>query len=351
MAYDLQLVQINSNTGGMGGTNTAWGFPANTNFHTLLMSYWMCGPLAVLPLHGVPGIWLEFLTAPFFSFDPGITHGITLTNQTLGSSGHFFTGSFSLPPPPGMLLHFMLSVDTHAQIVQLYINDQAVVVTGGAWTGTPPFDFNVKNTVNIWDLDVSGVISSARYPALADVWISNPPAFIDLSITANRRKFINADLTAVDLGGTGTNPFGYQPAIYMSVRAGGVPTDLGINRGVGGGTWNFTGGTPPTFQAPGACTLPTPPPGSTKLAMDNVVATAQQTLLNTNLVSLRWSDDRAHSFGSPVSQSIGEAGEYRTSLQWQRCGFARDRVWEISWSVPCRTALQGCWVDVTPASS
>jgi hypothetical protein len=86
------------------------------------------------------------------------------------------------------------------------------------------------------------------------------------------------------------------------------------------------------------------------LGMDDVVATTEAPL-SSNLISLRWSSDRGHSFGNPVSQSMGEVGEYATSLQWQRCGYARDRVWEISWSVPCGAALQGCWVDVTPAQS
>jgi hypothetical protein len=86
------------------------------------------------------------------------------------------------------------------------------------------------------------------------------------------------------------------------------------------------------------------------LALDDLVCTTLPTLTR-NLVSLRWSDDRGHSFGSPVTQPIGEAGEYRTSLQWQRLGVARDRVFSISWSVPMATALQGCWVDVTPAQS
>ena len=70
-----------------------------------------------------------------------------------------------------------------------------------------------------------------------------------------------------------------------------------------------------------------------------------------NLISLSASDDRGHSYGSPVSQAIGEAGEYRTSLQWQRLGMARDRIFKLEWSVPMRTALQGCWIDITPASS
>lgn len=91
--------------------------------------------------------------------------------------------------------------------------------------------------------------------------------------------------------------------------------------------------------------------GGARLALDNLTVTAQQTLLEKNLISLRWSDDRGHSWGSWVTQDIGEAGEYRTSLQWQRLAYARDRCFEISWSVPMRTALQGCWVDVTPAQS
>jgi hypothetical protein len=66
-----------------------------------------------------------------------------------------------------------------------------------------------------------------------------------------------------------------------------------------------------------------------------------------NLISLRWSNDRGHTFGNPVTQSIGETGDYLTSLQWQRLGLARDRVWELSWSVPMLTVLQGAWIDAT----
>ncbi len=79
--------------------------------------------------------------------------------------------------------------------------------------------------------------------------------------------------------------------------------------------------------------------------------TVTATDFHDRLVSLRWSDDRGHAWGSPVSQSIGDIGEYRTSLLWQRLGMTRDRNFEISWSVPMPTALQGCWIEVTPAQS
>jgi hypothetical protein len=67
------------------------------------------------------------------------------------------------------------------------------------------------------------------------------------------------------------------------------------------------------------------------------------------LVSLRWSDTRGASYGNPVIQTMGAGGELYVSPQWQRLGMARDRVFEISWSAPVRTALQSAFIDVRPA--
>lgn len=66
-------------------------------------------------------------------------------------------------------------------------------------------------------------------------------------------------------------------------------------------------------------------------------------------IRLRWSDDRGASWGNPVSASLGKVGEYLTSIQWQRLGYARDRVFELSWSAPVKTALNGAWVDASRA--
>jgi len=62
-------------------------------------------------------------------------------------------------------------------------------------------------------------------------------------------------------------------------------------------------------------------------------------------LNLDWSDDRGHTFGTPVGQSMGAAGAYLTSMQWQRLGMARDRVFRLTWTGPVPTALQGCWVE------
>ena len=69
------------------------------------------------------------------------------------------------------------------------------------------------------------------------------------------------------------------------------------------------------------------------------------------VVSLRWSNDRGASWGSPVTQSIGSTGEYLTSMQFQRLGMARDRIYELYWSVPAKTALNGAFVDVVGAKT
>lgn len=64
---------------------------------------------------------------------------------------------------------------------------------------------------------------------------------------------------------------------------------------------------------------------------------------------LRWSDDRGASWGNPVSGNLGKLGEFLACIQFQRLGYARDRVFELSWSAPVKTALNGAYIDVSAA--
>lgn len=68
-------------------------------------------------------------------------------------------------------------------------------------------------------------------------------------------------------------------------------------------------------------------------------------------VMLRWSDTRGASWGNPVTLPVGSTGDYYRSLQVQRLGMARDRVFEVFWSFPYKTALQGPWVTASPAET
>ena len=70
-----------------------------------------------------------------------------------------------------------------------------------------------------------------------------------------------------------------------------------------------------------------------------------------HVVNLRWSDNAGRSYGEAVPQDLGATGEYNTSIQWNRLGLARDRVYEASWSAPMKTAIQGCYLEVIKAAS
>ena len=65
-------------------------------------------------------------------------------------------------------------------------------------------------------------------------------------------------------------------------------------------------------------------------------------------VFLEWSDDRGKTFGNPIGQTMGVEGTYLTSIQWMRLGMARDRVFQLTWSDPVKTALSGAFIDATP---
>lgn len=67
------------------------------------------------------------------------------------------------------------------------------------------------------------------------------------------------------------------------------------------------------------------------------------TNLSPDQVSLRWSDDGGQTFGAPVAQTTNNASNGQYS--WRRLGMARDRVYELSWTSPGETVLNGAWIE------
>lgn len=68
-------------------------------------------------------------------------------------------------------------------------------------------------------------------------------------------------------------------------------------------------------------------------------------------VYLRWSDTRGASWGNPVEMDLGSTGQYLIQPMKRRLGLGRDRVFEMFWSAPYKTALQGSFIEVTPAGT
>jgi len=71
-----------------------------------------------------------------------------------------------------------------------------------------------------------------------------------------------------------------------------------------------------------------------------------KTLTEPPLISLRTSRTRGESWGSAVMQPMGAGGQYYTRPTWNRLGFFVDGVFELSWSTPMKTALNGAFITV-----
>lgn len=63
-------------------------------------------------------------------------------------------------------------------------------------------------------------------------------------------------------------------------------------------------------------------------------------------LALRYSDDRGVSFSDPDYVSLGRTGETGLSPQFPALGMARDRVYELSWTINAKTALNGVYIEV-----
>lgn len=67
-------------------------------------------------------------------------------------------------------------------------------------------------------------------------------------------------------------------------------------------------------------------------------------------VSMRYSYDKGKTWKTPIVQSLGKQGNYINWPIWAGSqGLTRDMLYEVSWSSPVNTALNGAYVNVVPA--
>lgn len=121
-------------------------------------------------------------------------------------------------------LHILASWDLAAGTGLLYISDANAKAGAGTQTNEV-IDYTEANFA------VGGGTTggSKLNGCLSEIWFNTE--FLDISVEANRRKFISATGKPVSLGANGSTPTGNQPLIYMPA---GDPSD---NKGTGG---NFT---------------------------------------------------------------------------------------------------------------
>lgn len=75
------------------------------------------------------------------------------------------------------------------------------------------------------------------------------------------------------------------------------------------------------------------------------------TLTEPPLISLRVSNTRGESWGNAVMQPMGAAGLYNTRPTWYQVGYGFDFVFELSWSTPMKTALNGAYIEIEEAEA
>ena len=69
------------------------------------------------------------------------------------------------------------------------------------------------------------------------------------------------------------------------------------------------------------------------------------------VLTLKFSDDHGHTWSTPVLGDFGRPGQYNESIQFNRLGMGRDRIFSIEWDSPVFTALNGAWVTTRVSSS
>ena len=124
-------------------------------------------------------------------------------------------------------VHILASWDLNAATAreEFYVND-----TDETSVSVGPVDAAVVYTnVDEWTISANQDDLLKLTGCLAQVYFSDTED-LDLSVTANRRLFINADLTPVDLGPDGSNPTGNAPILYLDK----APVNFHLNDGTGG---------------------------------------------------------------------------------------------------------------------
>lgn len=167
--------------------------------------------------------------------------GDALAPQLVAADAGGTVGTLTLAGTTGLSAgatwrHLLWAWDVAVPTRQFYLTDASDLSGGGSSTNTT-LDFTSAD----WGIGSNCDASSKFNGCLAELYFA-PGQFLDLSVTANRRKFIDASGKAVNLGSDGAVPTGTAPLIYLSVAKGLAASTFATNRGTGG---NFTfNGTP-----------------------------------------------------------------------------------------------------------
>jgi hypothetical protein len=176
-------------------------------------------------------------TSPFVEFAIILNSGVLRISAT-NTLDLWTVNSFT----DGVWHHCLCSWDAANDVGVVYVDDELQPLSGST----------VSDNNAVWD--ESRYTVGRRYSAvtntldgcMAELYVTRE--YLDLSVEANRRKFISAAGTPVSLGADGSLPTGNQPDIYLSGQAGNW--NAGKNFG-SGGDFTVTGTLTDCASSPG----------------------------------------------------------------------------------------------------
>lgn len=204
-------------------------------------------------------------------------------------------------------LNILCSWDLAATTSHLYVSDAAPTLSTN--TNTDDTLDYTKGNVGVGALTGGGLKLNG---CLAEVLFHT--TYIDLSVEANRRKFIKSNGKPADLGADGSTPLGVQPLVYLHLDDGEAASDFRTNLGSGGnftitGTLDTASTSPSDGQEPVADFSGTPLSGNAPLDV-------QFTDLTTNdPTSWSWDfgDSQTSTDQNPL-HTYSAAGTYNVTL-------------------------------------
>lgn len=169
--------------------------------------------------------------------------------------------------------HFLASFNTADGSNNVYVDDN---FNESDVAVTVPFTIPFAGALG-WEVmsKRSSLLNKTQGGCISQFYF-NPVEFMDFSVDANRRNFINADLTPVDMLPFGIQPTGTQPVVFMEMDPF-ATAGSGQNNGTGGNMVTLHGNLDP-------CGPPTPPGPTYNITSANFGA-GQGIETNGNLVS------------------------------------------------------------------